>query len=112
MFSIRPSLICSHRSLTAMREPGFVVLDMEYTYERNALVCGMAAEVALILLMIRGRVFRIFPTFFIYLCWSLLSDTLFYYVGVGYPPATFFRISLIQLAVDSAMIFALLVEIA
>jgi hypothetical protein len=37
MFSIRPSLICSHRSLTTMREPGFVVLDMEYTYERNAL---------------------------------------------------------------------------
>ena len=81
-------------------------------WEIVILVCGMAAEVALILLMIRGRVFRIFPAFFIYLCWSLLSDTLFYYVGVKYTPATFFRISLIQLAVDSAMIFALLVEIA
>jgi hypothetical protein len=72
----------------------------------------MAAEVVLILLMIRGRVFRTFPAFFIYLCWSLLSDTLFYYVRVSYPPATFFQIGLIQLAVDSAMIFALLVEVA
>jgi hypothetical protein len=37
MFSIRPSPICSHRSLTIMRKLGFVVPDMEYIYERNAL---------------------------------------------------------------------------
>jgi hypothetical protein len=81
-------------------------------WEIVILVCGMAAEVALILLMIRGGVFRTFPAFFIYLCWSLFSDVLFYYIRARYSAATFFRISLIQLAVDSAMIFTLLVEVA
>ncbi|HEV2485893.1 MAG TPA: hypothetical protein VGT08_10200 [Terracidiphilus sp.] len=76
------------------------------------LVCGMTAEVALILLLIRRRVFRALPAFFLYLCWSLFSDALLYYVRVRYPAATFFRIYLIQLIVDSAMIFALLVEVA
>jgi hypothetical protein len=76
------------------------------------LVCGMAAEIALILLMLRGRVFRTFPAFFIYLCWSLFSDALFYYVQSHYSAKTFLQISLVQLAVDSVMIFALLVELA
>src|ERR1700693_3743488 len=72
----------------------------------------MAAEIILILLMLRGRVFRTFPAFFIYLCWSLFSDALFYYVQSHYSARTFFRFSLGQLAVDSVMIFALLVELA
>jgi hypothetical protein len=71
----------------------------------------MTAEIAVILLMIRGRVFRTLPIFFLYLCWSLFSDALFYFVEVRYP-ASFFRVYLIQLIVDSAMIFALLVEVA
>src|ERR1039457_6590175 len=37
MFSIRPSRIYSHRSLTTMRKPGSSTLDTEYTYKRNAL---------------------------------------------------------------------------
>jgi len=81
-------------------------------WELAIFVCGMAAEVALILLLIRGRVFRTFPAFFVYLCWSLFSDTLFYYVRAHYSADTFFRVSLIQLSLDSAMIFALLVEVA
>jgi len=75
-------------------------------------MCGMAAEIALILLLIRGLVFKTFPAFFIYLCWSLFSDTLFYYVRVHYSLVIFYKVSYIQLAVDSAMIFALLVEVA
>ena len=38
----------------------------------------MAAEVAIILLLIRGRVYRSFPAFSLYLCWSLFSDGLLY----------------------------------
>ena len=81
-------------------------------WELAILISGMAAEIAIILLLVRGRVYRTLPAFFIYLCWSLFSDSLFYYVQVRYSAAIFFRIALIQLAVDSAMIFALLVEVA
>jgi hypothetical protein len=81
-------------------------------WEITILVFGMAAEITLILLMLRGRVFRTFPAFFIYLCWSLFSDALFYFVQGHYSEQTFFRFSLVQTAVDSLMIFALLVELA
>jgi hypothetical protein len=76
------------------------------------LACGMAAEAAIILLMIKGRVPRTFPAFFIFLCWSLFSDLFLYCVHVLYPPEVFFRIYRIQLILDSLMIFALLVEVA
>lgn len=80
-------------------------------WESVILVCGMAAEVALILLLAKRRVFRTFPAFFLYLCWSLFSDALLYYVRIGFSAETFYQIYLIQLVVDSAMIFALLVEV-
>ena len=81
-------------------------------WESVILVCGMAAEVALILLLARRGVFRTFPAFFLYLCWSLFSDALLYYVRIGFSAETFYQIYRIQLVVDSAMIFALLVEVA
>jgi len=74
-------------------------------------VCGVAAEAALILLLIKGRVYRTLPAFFLYMCWSLFSDGLLYYVRVRYP-AAFFQTYLVQLILDSAMIFAVLVEVA
>jgi hypothetical protein len=83
-------------------------LDWEFII----LVSGMAAEIALILMLFKGHVLRIFPAFFIYLCWSLFSDALFYYVKAHFSAAVFFRVSFAQLAVDSVMIFALLVEVA
>jgi hypothetical protein len=63
-------------------------------------------------LLLKRRVYRTFPAFFVYLCWSLFSDTFFYYARAHYSAAIFFRISEVQLALDSAMIFALLVEVA
>lgn len=80
-------------------------------WEFAILVSAMAAEAAIILLMIKGRVFRSFPVFSFYLCWSLFSDAFLYFIRVDHP-ASFFRIYLIQLILDSAMIFALLVEVA
>lgn len=76
------------------------------------ILSGIAAEVAIILLMIRGRAFRTFPIFFFYLCWSLFSDSFVYYVRVSQSSDSFFRIYLFQLVIDSAMIFAVLVELA
>jgi hypothetical protein len=63
-------------------------------------------------MLLKRRVYRTFPAFFVYLCWSLFSDSLFYYVRAHYSAAIFFRISKVQLGLDSAMIFAMLVEVA
>jgi hypothetical protein len=72
---------------------------------------GMAAEAVTVLLMLRGRVFRTFPIFSFYLCWSLFSDSFLYYINANHPES-FFHIYYIQLIIDSAMIFAVLVEVA
>lgn len=75
------------------------------------IVCGMAAEVTILLLLIKGRVIRTFPVFFLYLCWCFLSDIVIYCVHSLYPE-TFYGVYQVQLTIDSAMIFALLVEVA
>lgn len=80
-------------------------------WELVIFISGVIAEFALILVSARGRVYRTFPFFFLYICWCLFSDALMYYVRVELP-ASFFHIYMIQLFVDSAMIFALLVEVA
>jgi hypothetical protein len=80
-------------------------------WEFTLLVSAMTAEVAIIILMLRERVFRAFPIFSFYLCWSLFSDAFLYYVRVAYAPH-FFQIYIVQLVLDSVMIFALLVEVA
>jgi hypothetical protein len=73
---------------------------------------GIAAEFSLILLLIRTRAFRSFPAFFVYVCWSFVSDPLIYLAQTHLSPAAFLRIYLVQLTIDSAMIFMVLVEIA
>jgi hypothetical protein len=80
-------------------------------WDFTMIICGMMAEAAIILLMFRSRTYRAFPIFFFYLCWSLLSDGALRYVEVEHN-SSFFNIYLIQLCIDSAMIFALLVELA
>jgi len=85
--------------------------EADLDWELAIFISGVIAEFALILVSARGRVYRTFPFFFLYICWSLFSDTLLYYVRVSFP-ASFFKIYLVQLVADSAMIFALLVEVA
>lgn len=80
-------------------------------WEFAILVCGVAAEIAIIAMIIKGKLYRTLPAFFIYLCWSLLSDSILYYVRVAYPD-NFFHIYVVQLVIDSLMIFAVLVEVA
>lgn len=80
-------------------------------WELAIFISGVIAEFTLILVSAKGRVYRTFPIFFLFICWSLFSDTLLYYVRVSFP-ASFYQIYMVQLVADSAMIFALLVEVA
>jgi hypothetical protein len=72
----------------------------------------MAAEVALIALLIRVRAFASLPAFFIYICWNLLSDSTLFFARNSIPAITDFRVFEVQMVIDSAMIFAVLVELA
>ncbi len=81
-------------------------------WEFGILICGVVAEVALLLILIKDKVYRTLPVFFAYLCWSLLSDSILYYVRISSPEGRFFQIYIVQLVLDSLMIFALLVEVA
>jgi len=71
------------------------------------------AEAALIVLLIRNRVFRAFPSFFVFVCWSFLSDVIFFrpqFLSIPYP--TYFKFFEAQMVIDSALLFAVLVELA
>jgi hypothetical protein len=74
--------------------------------------CGAAAEAVLILLLLRVRLFSTFPAFLIWVCWSFSIDT-YYFFAVTYlkyqPPLHLYEI---QIAVDSILMFAVLVELA
>jgi hypothetical protein len=71
----------------------------------------MAAAAALIVLLIRVRLYRTFPAFFVYVCWDLFSDAVLLVVQIRFPSA-YFNFYLGQLVIDSAMMFAVLVELA
>ncbi len=78
----------------------------------NALwICGLVEEAALVLLLLRIRVFRSFPAFFLFVCWSFANDFLFFALR-SLPQATFFKLYEAQMVIDSAMMFAVLVELA
>jgi hypothetical protein len=69
------------------------------------------AEAVLILVLIRNRVFRTFPAFFLFVCWSFLSDVGLFFLQSA-STATYFKLYEIQLVIDASMIFAVLVELA
>lgn len=72
--------------------------------------CGMVTEAAVILLLIKIRAFRTLPAFFCYMCWSLAIDiAMIILQSLSF--TRYFRFYEIQMIVDSAMIFAVLVEL-
>lgn len=73
--------------------------------------CGFAVEAILVALLARNRVFQAFPAFFFFVCWSLISDVVFFALQFIATPM-YFRLYEVQMVVDSAMIFAVLVELA
>jgi hypothetical protein len=72
---------------------------------------GMAAEAALILVLIRTRAYRTLPAFLFYLCWSLLSDALVFKLQ-SLPKVTYYRVYEVQMLIDATLMFAVLVELA
>ena len=69
------------------------------------------AEAVLIVLLFRNRVFHSFPAFSLFVCWSFLSDVIFFSIQ-SIPAATYFKLYEAQMVIDSAMLFAVLVELA
>jgi len=70
-----------------------------------------AAEAVLIALLLWRGAMRSFPAFLAFVCWGFVGDLLMYAFRAA-PPATFFLLYEIQMILDSAMIFAVLVELA
>jgi hypothetical protein len=71
---------------------------------------GLLAEIAVLALCIRGKVFRITPVFCCYIGWCLINDVLFYFLN-RYFSQNYFRIYVVELALDSVFQFAVLVEL-
>jgi hypothetical protein len=69
------------------------------------------AEAVVVLLLFWKHVFQSLPAFFLFVCWSLLSDSLLFAV-FSLHPAIYFRTYEIGLIIDSVMIFSVLVELA
>jgi hypothetical protein len=71
---------------------------------------GVVAEAGLVALFVSKRVFRGFPVFCSYLVWSLFVDLLVYTFR-ALSPANYFRAYLLEMLLDSAFQFAVLVEL-
>jgi hypothetical protein len=73
--------------------------------------CSVLSETVLVVLLLRVNVFKIFPAFFLFACWNLVGDVLVNALQRLYPLASF-RVYEVVMVIDSAMIFAVLVELA
>ena len=72
--------------------------------------CGVLVETVLVVLLAREHVFRAFPAFFLFACWNLASELIVNGLEHLYPLAAF-RIYEVGMIIDSAMIFAVIVEL-
>jgi hypothetical protein len=72
---------------------------------------GVAAEVAVILLSIRSRVFETLPAFFFYLCWNLLTDVGMFICLRTLSQHVYFRVYEVQAVIDTLAMFSVLVEL-
>jgi hypothetical protein len=72
---------------------------------------AVLAELLLVVLLTKKHAYKLRPAFFAYICWGFLSDVGLYAAAQTYSQAVYFQIYLGQLVVDSAMMFAVLVEL-
>lgn len=72
---------------------------------------AIGTEVVLVGLLFRKATYRTFPIFCAYLAWDIL-DNIGLYATARLHPATYFIVYLTALAIDSAFVFAVLVELA
>lgn len=71
---------------------------------------GLSAEAGVVVLCIRGRLFRNTPVFCSYLVWCLLNDILLFFLN-KYFSQNYFQIYLVEMIADSVFQFAVLVEL-
>lgn len=87
------------------------------TVDTGLWIGGLVAEIALILVLSRIRVYRTLPAFFVFVCWSFFADAVVFALQSWYPSIfsqyshIYFRVYEIQMVIDSAVIFAVLVEL-
>lgn len=62
-------------------------------------------------LLLKSRVFRNLPAFFVYMCWNLVSDAALLVLQQKLAAGTFFKVYEFQMVIDAAMTFAVLVEL-
>ena len=76
-------------------------------------VIGLLAEFAVLILCLRGKLYRITPVFCCYLFWCLLNDLLFYFVNRHFvqDPKAYFRIYVVEMVPDLIFQFGVLVEL-
>jgi hypothetical protein len=71
----------------------------------------VAAEGILILLLLRLRLYRTFPAFLVWVCWSFVNDI--YFLAINYQNnQSLLRAFEVEITIDSILMFAVLVELA
>lgn len=74
-------------------------------------ICGLAAELLVIVLMLRRSITRLLPVFFGYLVWGLLTDLLGMFIR-AYVPSAFFNWYRFQMLLDAGLQLVVLAELA
>ena len=78
----------------------------------NAIFIALVfSEIVVIGLLIYRRVWRTLPIFCFYVVWDVLSNVGVYAV-MRYLPAQYFKTYFVDTAIDSALLFCVLVELA
>jgi len=75
---------------------------------------GLVGDLGVLIVALRGKLFRITPVFCLYIAWCLLNDVLFFLIVSKYFSkfgSVYFRIYMIEMLLDSAFQFAVLVEL-
>ena len=82
------------------------------TFLENALViAGIATEIAFIALLTRKRFYRCMPFFYGYMCFGIVNDLAMFLIQRRYS-SHFLHAFIVQMCIDSAMQYGILVELA
>lgn len=72
---------------------------------------GLATEIAVATVLVRQRIYRLLPIFSLYTVWSIVSDLVSMAITIWHPDL-YMRCFLIEMPLDCALQFAVLVELA
>lgn len=79
--------------------------------DKVLVIAGIAVEVAFIALLTRKRFYRCMPFFYGYMAFGLINDLALFLIQHRYP-AHFLQAFIVQMCIDSAMQYVVLVELA